>query len=63
VEIKRTETPSVTPSMRHALADLNLTHLIVIHAGRHRFPLGDDITAVPAADVLTRGILAAIQDR
>ena len=63
VEIKRTETPSVTPSMRHALTDLDLTHLIVIHAGRHRFPLSDDITAVPAADVLTRGIPAAIEDR
>ncbi len=63
VEIKRTETPSVTPSMRHALTDLDLTHLIVIHAGRHRFPLSDDITAVPATDVLTRGIPAAIEDR
>jgi predicted AAA+ superfamily ATPase len=63
VEIKRTETPSVTPSMRHALTDLDLTHLIVIHAGQHRFPLSDDITAVPAADVLTRGIPAAIEDR
>ena len=63
VEIKRTETPSITPSMRHALTDLDLTHLIVIHAGRHRFPLSEDITAVPAADVLTRGIIAAMSDR
>jgi uncharacterized protein len=56
VEVKRTETPSVTPSMRHAIADLDLAHLVVIHAGRHRFPLSDEITAVPATDVLTQPV-------
>ena len=36
-----------------ALADLELDHLVVAHAGRHRFPLAGRITAVGAADLLT----------
>lgn len=60
VEIKRTDRPTVTPSMRHALTDLELDHLVVIHAGRHEVHLGDRITAVPAADVLVDGLPASI---
>lgn len=45
-EIKRTASPTVTPSMRHALKDLGLDRLDVIHAGGHTFPLGDRIRAV-----------------
>ena len=57
VEIKRTDRPAITPSMRSALHDLELDHLVVIHAGRHRFPLSSDITAVPAAEALTDGLV------
>jgi len=46
-EIKRTTAPKVTPSMRHAVKDLKLTRLDVIHAGQHTFPLGERIRAVP----------------
>jgi hypothetical protein len=46
-EIKRTDAPRVTPSMRSALTDLQLDELTVIHAGRDTFPLGKQIRAVP----------------
>ncbi|WP_420608458.1 ATP-binding protein [Candidatus Poriferisodalis sp.] len=52
-EIKRTERPSVTRSMRSALADLELDHLYVVHAGAHRFALDERITAVGAGELLT----------
>lgn len=45
-EIKRTTTPRMTPSMRHALRDLTLTRLDVIHAGEHTFPLANRTRAV-----------------
>ena len=52
-EIKRTETPSTSKSMHIAAADLNLDHLVVVHAGQHRFPLAERITAIGAAELLT----------
>lgn len=45
-EIKRTETPALTPSMRHALDDLKLDHLWVVHAGHDEFPLHKRTTAI-----------------
>jgi uncharacterized protein len=51
-EFKRTTTPRVTPSMRSALADLNLDGLTVVHAGRNSFPLGPKVRAVSAARLL-----------
>ena len=52
-EIKRTERPSATRSMRTALADLELDHLYIVHAGTHRFALDERITAIGAAELLT----------
>lgn len=52
-EIKRTERPSVTRSMRSALADLELDHLYVVHAGAHRFALDERITAIGAVELLS----------
>ena len=51
-EIKRTTAPAMTPSMHHALADLRLDRLYVIHAGEHRFALRDRVEAVPWTDLL-----------
>lgn len=51
-EIKRTAKPTVSKSMHSAIADLELDHLFVVHAGPHRFPLTDHITAVPASELL-----------
>jgi predicted AAA+ superfamily ATPase len=51
-EIKRTTAPSVTPSMRTAIADLGLTRIDVLHAGIETFPLAPKITAVASSKLL-----------
>ena len=51
IEIKRTSTPKVTPSMRLAIAELDLDHLYVVHPGSESFPLSDTVTAVAASRV------------
>lgn len=56
VEVKRTDRPSLTPSMRIALTDLELDCIVVAHAGTVRFPLAERITAVPAAELLVGGL-------
>lgn len=61
IEVKRTESPSVTSSMRSALVDLGLVHLLVVHAGAHSYPLGNRISAVAAADLLVDGLVAALR--
>ena len=53
VEVKLSSAPTVTPSMRHALKDLALTELVVVHAGDASYPLGDKIRAVSAHRLLT----------
>jgi predicted AAA+ superfamily ATPase len=50
-EIKRTDAPRLTPSMRAALADLRLERLYVVHAGRHNFDLASRVRCVAAADL------------
>ena len=45
-EFKRTDAPSITPSMRAALADLRLDRLDVVHAGKRTFAMGERIRAV-----------------
>jgi len=52
-EVKRTDTPSVTLSMRSAMSSLGLERLDVVHAGPRTFPLGEGIRAVAARDLLT----------
>lgn len=51
-EIKRTSAPKSTRGMHSALADLELTRLVVVYPGSQRFPLGDGIEAVPAVELL-----------
>jgi hypothetical protein len=52
-EIKRTSGPKITPSMRHAIADLGLARLDVIHAGEHSFPLAENSQAIAMGRLLT----------
>lgn len=47
VEFKRADAPRVTPSMRIAMADLQLDALYVVYPGLHRFKMADRIEAVP----------------
>lgn len=53
VEIKRTDAPALTPSMRIALDDLRLEHLIMLYPGVRRYPLSAHVTAVPLAEFAT----------
>jgi predicted AAA+ superfamily ATPase len=52
-EVKRTDSPSVTTSMRTAVELLRLDRLDVIHAGARSFPLGPRIRAVSAYELST----------
>jgi uncharacterized protein len=47
VEFKRSDAPTLTPSMRSALADLELDALYVVYPGTRRYHLADRTEAVP----------------
>ena len=51
-EFKRTTAPKSTPAMRSALADLHLTSLDLVHAGKTTFALAPKIRAVAAHRLL-----------
>jgi len=51
IEAKRQDAPRITPSMRSALADLGLDHLIVLYPGTRRYSLHDQITVVPISEL------------
>lgn len=53
VEVKRQDAPSVTPSMRIALEDLNLEHLTVLYPGDQTYSLGDRVTVLPLTALAT----------
>ncbi|MEK7857995.1 MAG: ATP-binding protein [Elusimicrobiota bacterium] len=54
-EFKRSEAPTLTPSMKIALKDLKLDRLDVIHAGQEGFPLGERVRAIPLGQVRIGG--------
>lgn len=47
VEIKRMDAPTLTPSMRSALADLQLEKLIVLYPGSQAYDLGPQVRVLP----------------
>ena len=47
IECKRQDAPRLTPSMKIAMADLNLDELRVIYPGRKTYPLADAIQVLP----------------
>ena len=51
-EVKRTSSPTITPSMKTALSDLKLQRLFVIHAGEHTFDMTKRIRAVALSQLL-----------
>lgn len=51
-EVKRSGSPQFSPSMRHALADLKLQRLFVIHAGEHSFEMQKNVLAIPLPRLL-----------
>jgi len=57
-EIKRTSAPSMTPSMYHALKDLKLSRLCIVHCGEKTFDLAKKVRAVSVHDLITLKPLA-----
>lgn len=51
-EIKRTAQPKMTKSIQSALTTLELSHVLIVHAGPHRFPVAENVTAVPLVELL-----------
>jgi predicted AAA+ superfamily ATPase len=51
VEAKYQDAPRLTPSMRIALADLKLHHLVVLYPGDVRYKLDRRVTVVPLAEL------------
>jgi uncharacterized protein len=51
VEVKFSEAPTVTRSMRTALDSLRLDHLWIVHPGCHRYPVHEQITVWPLREV------------
>jgi len=47
VECKRVDAPRLTPSMRIARDDLRLERIAVVYPGTKRFPLAEQVEAVP----------------
>lgn len=52
VEFKRSDAPSMTPSMRIALQDLQLDELYVVYPGSRRYMLAQHVEAVPLSAVV-----------
>lgn len=52
-EVKRTEVPRLTPSMRSALETLELQRFDVVHAGQRLYRLAPRVRALPAAQLAT----------
>jgi hypothetical protein len=54
IEVKRQDAPSLTPSMRIALADLRLDHLTVLYPGDEPYSLAPNVSVVPVSSLVTR---------
>jgi hypothetical protein len=52
VECKRADAPTLTPSMRIAMADLKLDELLVAYPGDKRYSLAAKVDAVPLAQLV-----------
>jgi len=51
VECKRTDAPRITPSIRTALADLNLEKVVVVYPGDKQFTLAEQVEGWPLKDI------------
>lgn len=49
VECKRTDTPRITPSIRHSLSDLGLDRVWIVYPGDQRIQLDARVEALPIA--------------
>lgn len=53
VEVKFSEAPVVTSSMRTAIADLSLKHLWIAYPGRHAHEIDEKISLLPITEIQT----------
>ena len=51
IEIKRTDAPTLTKSMRIAMADLKLDRLLVLYPGHQSYALGGDVEVLPVTAI------------
>ena len=51
IEVKHQDAPTLTASMRTALADLQLEHLTVLYPGSRNYALAERVTVVPLASL------------
>lgn len=63
IEIKRQDAPSLTPSMRIALADLKLEHLTVLYPGDEPYILAPKVSVVPISSLVSRDVGALLGRR
>ena len=56
MECKRTDAPTLTPSMRIAPRDLKMDELRVIYPGASRYPLGEGVEVAPLSDAVAAGL-------
>jgi hypothetical protein len=57
IECKRGDAPRLTPSMRSAMQDLGLKRIAVIYPGGKRYPLSEQVEAVPLRELANPGRL------
>ncbi|OIP26737.1 hypothetical protein AUK22_06355 [bacterium CG2_30_54_10] len=50
-ECKRSDAPSITPSIRIALKDLGLKHVFIVYPGKHPAPLSDKVSLLPLSKI------------
>lgn len=50
VEVKYSQVPQMTPSIRSALSELSLAHLWVVYPGKEKYSLNRQVTVVPLGD-------------
>ena len=53
VEFKRVDAPRLTPSIKTALADLELDHLAIVYPGSQSYGLSDRVSVLPLAAIAT----------
>ncbi|MBU3911970.1 MAG: hypothetical protein KKD90_05230, partial [Candidatus Omnitrophica bacterium] len=59
IEVKYSHAPSVTLSMRSAIAELSLKHLWVVYPGSEAYKLDKNISVTPLKDIYKQMILGA----
>jgi predicted AAA+ superfamily ATPase len=52
LECKRKDAPTLTPSMRIALNDLNLDRLVVVYPGERRYAIADRVEVIPLTEMV-----------